>query len=857
MRCALCVLTGLIIPVFSFAVTGRADDEPARDSQPPASAEQLAFFTENVQPLLEENCYKCHGPGKSKGGLQLISRESVLKGGDSGPAVDLADPGASLILEALNYESYEMPPSGKLPREKINLVARWIEMGCPMTAPKPVAETSHHEPPQVNEETKNHWAFRPLELPPIPDVAGDAWVANPIDAFILARLKEARLSPNPPADRRTLCRRVYYDLLGLPPTPEEVDRFVNDDSADAYERLIEELLDSPHYGEHWARYWLDLVRYAESNSFERDNPKPFVWRYRDYVITALNNDKPYDQFVREQLAGDELDPRTKDGIIATGFYRLGLWDDEPADPELAFFDGLDDISKTTAQSFLGLTINCARCHDHKLDPISQKDYYSFLAFFRNVRHYGVRADETVYAASVRSIATPEEETAFAAENESWERRVAELRTELDRVESGIEPQLPGPERDDFKNDSVRLETIRKHVGELISQDEFDAYAQIRRRWSRLRSQPPESSAKALCVTENGADCPTTYVLIRGNPGAHGDEVIPGFPDVLSPPDPQIIAPADGQSTGRRRALAEWIVSPENPLTARVMVNRIWQWHFGRGIVRSPNNFGLQGDRPTHPQLLDWLASEFIARGWSLKEMHRLILMSNTYQMSSAAGARTKGQEASVAEASSLDPDPLTLDPQNDLFWRFDMRRLRAEEIRDSILAVNGSLNLESMFGPSIYPVIPPEVLAGQSRPGAGWGQSSPEDRRRRSIYIHIKRSLQVPLLAAFDAADTDTTCPMRYATTQPTQALSLLNSGFLNQQAGVFADYVRQQCPTRDGQVTLVLRRTTQHEPTQTEIDRGLELMDTLQSRHGLSEDESLRYFCLLALNLNEFVYLD
>lgn len=842
MRCALCVLTALAI--HTLAVSSRADDI---DGQAPrvATAEQLAFYTENVQPLLEQNCYKCHGPGKSKGGLQLISRESVLAGGDSGPAVDLDDPGASLILEALNYESYEMPPSGKLPREKIDLVARWIEMGCPMTAPEPVTETSHHEPPQVNQETRNHWAFRPIERPPIPDVAGDAWVANSIDAFILARLKDAGLSPNPPADRRTLCRRVYYDLLGLPPTPEQVDRFVNDDSADAYERLVEDLLDSPHYGEHWARYWLDLVRYAESNSFERDNPKPFVWRYRDYVITSLNNDKPYDQFVREQLAGDELEPVTKDGIVATGFYRLGLWDDEPADPELAFFDGLDDISKTTAQSFLGLTINCARCHDHKLDPISQKDYYSFLAFFRNVRHYGVRGDDTVYAASVRSIATPEEETAFDAEREAWERRVAELREELDAVEEGIEPQLSGPERDDFKNDSVRLETIRKHVGELITQDDFDAYAQTRRRWSRLRNQPPESSAKALCVTENGAECPTTYVLIRGNPGAHGDEVTPAFPEVLSPPEPQIIAPADGQTTGRRLALAEWIVSPDNPLTARVMANRIWQWHFGRGIVRSPNNFGLQGDRPTQPQLLDWLASEFIARGWSLKEMHRLILMSNTYQMSS------------TAERESLDPGPSTLDPGNDLFWRFDMRRLRAEEIRDSILAVNGSLNLESMFGPSIYPVIPPEVLAGQSRPGAGWGQSSPEDRRRRSIYIHIKRSLQVPLLAAFDAADTDTTCPMRYATTQPTQALSLLNSGFLNQQAGVFADYVRERAATRDGQVALVLRRTTQRAPTQTEIHRGLELMDMLQSRHALSEDESLRYFCLLALNLNEFVYLD
>jgi len=408
--------------------------------------------------------------------------------------------------------------------------------------------------------------------------------------------------------------------------------------------------------------------------------------------------------------------------------------------------------------------------------------------------------------------------------------------------------LPGPEQDDFKNDSVRLRVLRRHVGELISQEDFDSYERTRRQWTRLRNQPPESGAQALCVTEHGAECPETFLLIRGNPGAHGDEVTPGFPSVLSPPEAEFSPPAHGRSTGRRRALAEWIASPDNPLTARVMANRIWQWHFGRGIVRSPNNFGLQGDRPTHPELLDWLASELIARGWSLKAMHRLVLMSNTYRMSSEGqGSRVKGQGS----------ESLAVDPQNDLFWRFDMRRLRAEEIRDSILAVNGRLNLESMFGPSIYPVIPPEVLAGQSRPGAGWEQSSTEDRRRRSIYIHIKRSLKVPLLAAFDAADTETTCPMRFATTQPTQALSQLNSDYLNRQAGVFADYARDHETAHDEQVALVLRRTTQRSPTQTEIDRGLELMELLQDEHGLSEEESLRYFCLLALNLNEFVYLD
>ena len=806
----------------------------------PTHAEQLDFFTKQVEPILSEHCYECHGNGQAEGEFNLYTRDALLKGGESGPAVDLEAPSASILLEAINYSGYEMPPDGQLSPEKIAILTRWVTTGAVIPERTDVMEPPKGSP-EINDETRNHWSFRPLVQPPVPTVAGANQPANPIDAFVLHRLRENGLNPNPPADRRSLFRRLHYDLLGLPPDPEEVEAFANDPDPQAYRKLVERLLKSPHYGEHWARYWLDLVRYAESNSFERDNPKPFVWKYRDYVIRSLNEDKPFDRFILEQLAGDELAEITADSIIATGYYRLGPWDDEPADPQLAMYDELDDIISTTSQALMGLTMNCARCHEHKLDPIPLEDYYRFLAFFRNVQRYGIRSEPTVLERSVRSIASPAEERRFQQELESYQAQVTTLRAELDAVESGIRKKLVGGEKDDFKADSVRLGIIRKYVGEHLTQQEFDQYAHTRETWTELRNHPPRSAEQALCVKEHGADPLPTHVLLRGNPKSESDLVQPGFPQVLSVPDPEIVPPAHGESSGRRLALAKWIASPDNPLTPRVFVNRIWQWHFGRGIVRSANNFGLQGDLPTHPQLLDWLASEFIARGWSLKEMHRLILLSDTYRMSSAPNS-------SALEA----------DPQNNLIWRFDMRRLRAEEVRDSILAVNRTLNLETMHGPSIYPEIPPEVLAGQSRPGQNWPTSAHEESRRRSIYIHIKRSLTVPLLAAFDVAETDFSCPVRFVTTQPTQALGMLNSSFLNEQAETFADDVLRDAGTdHTAQVSLALRRVMQREPLDREIARGTALLTSLQEEHEQSPDQALKAFCLLAFNLNEFLYLD
>jgi hypothetical protein len=826
--------------------TGLAPAAPDKDAPALTPAEKARFFETQVRPILQANCFACHGgEEKIKGKLRLTTREGLLKGGDSGPAVSLEKPDESLLLRAVGYsdDDLKMPPRGKLPQAQIDVLTRWVKMGVPWPAEAVKARPAG--PPPVNAETMNFWAFRPVKRPEVPAVKNAAWAANPIDRFILAKLEANGLEPAGPAGKTALLRRVTYDLTGLPPTPEEVEAFLADDAPGAYEKVVDRLLASPHYGEHWTRHWLDLVRYAESNSFERDGAKPFVWRYRDYVIRSLNDDKPYDQFIKEQLAGDELEKVTPETIIATGYYRLGLWDDEPADPLLAKYDGLDDIASTTGQVFLGLTVGCARCHDHKIDPFPQKDYYRLLAFFHNVRHYGVRSPESVAAASLRPIdveLTDEERRQFKDETAQYRKHLAGVRAKLDAIEQGVARDFSDVEKEDFRDEQNRPRLLKKRVPGLLSEEKFEEYVRLTEERERLVKAPPALLARALCVTEAGRVPPPTFVLPRGNPHAKGEEVEPGFPSVLAPPKPDLREPAaDAQTSGRRLALAKWIASKDNPLTARVMVNRLWQYHFGRGIVRSSSNFGLQGTPPTHPELLDWLAGEFVSGGWRLKPLHRLIVLSSAYRLSSRADARA-----------------LAKDPENGLFGRFDMRRLSAEEVRDSILAVNGSLNLKKMYGPSVFVPIPAEVLAGQSMPGWGWGKSSPEDEVRRSVYIHVKRTLAVPILASFDAADTDASCPVRFATTQPTQALGMINSKFVNDQAKVFAAFARKQAGADPAaQVRLVLRRVLQREPEAKEVERGVKFLEAMRAEDHLDDAGALRCFCLLALNLNEFMYLD
>jgi len=831
-----------VAAVLLFAAVTCADDAAT------FSEEQTAFFTDNVVAVLKDNCLKCHAGKEPKGGLNLTSRAAILKGGESGAAVDLKDHAESYLVQAINYDGWEMPPTGQMSPKQIGVLTKWVEMGLPW--PKDLHEIEFEVepgPPEVNEENKQFWSFQPVQPQPVPSVDNPG--NNEVDSFMRRKLAEAGLQPSPPAEPRELIRRMHYDLLGLPPEPDFVARWSKRITGDdgtlnqtAVKEYIDHLLESPHYGEQWGRHWLDLVRYAETNSYERDDAKPFVWRYRDYVIESFNRDKPYDEFVIEQLAGDEIDTPTADSLIATGYYRLGRWDDEPADRKLAFYDDLDDIVSTTSQTFLALTVNCARCHDHKIDPIPQRDYYQMVSFFHNVRRYGVRADKSVLEASVMEIDRPADEATYKAALARYEKDLNEAQSFLNRIEKLIQDDLQDVEKEEFQYTMNRVPIVEKRKGGILNERQVKNYKRQFERLQSLKETKPKGLASALVVKEDITEIKPTYLLARGNPHAETDEVVPGFPSILSPPEAVVPTPAkDAKSSGRRRVLAEWIASPANPLTARVMMNRIWQFHFGRGIVRSSSDFGFQGTRPTHPELLDWLAARFVESGWSMKAMHRLVMSSSAYQMSS------RPNEESYA-----------VDPSNDLFWRFDMRRLSAEEIRDSILWANGSLNSDKMFGPSIYTEIPDAVKAGQSRPGSGWGKSSPEDEVRRSIYIHVKRSLLDPLIESFDFADTDQTCPVRFVTTQPTQALGMLNSDFALKQADVFADMLKKKAGgSAADRVKFALRRVTQREPSDAEIKRGLDLMDGLKKENQLNDHQALKYFCLVALNLNEFMYLD
>ncbi|MEM6470565.1 MAG: DUF1549 and DUF1553 domain-containing protein, partial [Planctomycetota bacterium] len=716
-------------------------------------------------------------------------------------------------------EFERMPPEGDpVTEEEAELLRRWIEEGAAWEA---------------------HWAFEPLSDPGVPtlETATD-WQNHPIDAFLVDSLFKAGLKTSGPANKRELVRRVYFGLTGLPPTKAQSDAFVSDESPDAFANLVEELLESPHYGERWGRHWLDLVRFAETNSFERDGPKHNAWKYRDYVIRSFNEDKPYDQFIREQLAGDELDVVTTETLTGTGFYRLGIWDDEPADPLQARFDALDDIMLTTGQVFLGLTMNCARCHDHKIDPIPQADYYSMLSFFEDVTPFAKRGD--LNTLSQIDVSSDELKSAYA-ENDRERKRIESA---IRRIEqAGIVKMSAPDQRATETSRRDRKRVLEAKLEQHLTKDQWTEYTSLSEALASNQKQlaelPPRDRVMGLARYRK-FDTPT-YVLFRGNPHSPSDEVSPAFPELFDSPAPDLqpLHETTDRPAGRRRILADWIASDDNRLTARVMVNRIWQFHFGRGIVRSSNNFGQLGTPPTHPALLDFLANRFIESGWSIKAMHRLILSSRAYQMSSRGN-----------------PDGLRVDPDNDLFWRFDARRLSAEEVRDAMLAVNGSLD-PTVYGPSIYPSLSQEVLAGQSRPGHGWGKSSEEDQNRRSVYIYVKRSLLTPMLSAFDFPDPDQTCEARFMTLQPAQALSMLNGGFAMRQAERLCKSVGETRLSQDRFATKVIENVFARDASPTELDHANQLLAKLSKLDGMTPLRARQLYCLSVMNWNEFLFVD
>jgi hypothetical protein len=725
--------------------------------------EQVRFFENQVRPLLAEQCHKCHGSQKQRGDLRLDSRKAILEGGQSGPAIVPGKPEQSRIIDAVNYRNgIEMPPKMRLTPKQIDTLTQWVKMGAPWPESgeaKPLVPRKG--PLVITAEDRQFWSFRPVRKPNLSEIRNPkSEIQNPIDLFLLAKLEAKELSFSEPAPKRELLRRATFDLTGLPPTPEEVDAFMSDSRPDAYERLVDRLLASPAYGERWGRHWLDVVRFGQTNGYERDDEKPNAWRYRDYVIRAFNQDLPFDRFIREQLAGDELPDATDDSLIATGFYRLGVWDDEPDDARQAEFDELDDMLSTAGSSFLGLTIGCARCHDHKFDPMGQEDYYSMLAFVRNVHRYAK------------------------------------------------------PDKDAEKTIQAKL----------------------------------KKGGQALAVHEYGRDPRPTQILVRGNAGTPGKQVEPRFVRVLCPSDekatPTLAKPADTiRTTGRRRVLADWIASQDNPLTARVIVNRLWQHHFGKGIVATSNDFGKTGVAPTHPELLDWLASELVEGGWTLKRLHKQIMMSRAYMQSSRA----------VSERGKL------VDPGNTLLWRQNPRRLEAEAIRDSILSVSGNLN-RAMGGRGIFPTLPPEVLSTQSMPGRGWDRCSAEEQARRSVYIFVKRTLGVPLLETFDFASPDTSAPVRATTTIAPQALILLNSGFMEHQSKVLAERLIRETGKEPGaNVERLYRLAVGRHPTERERNIAEGYLKRVQQ--GMKGENAYRdalvQLAKVILNLNEMVYID
>lgn len=947
-----------------------ANFNPAAAADPKTTSEQpwQSTFDSKVRPILEKHCFECHDNQTASSELDLSSSAGLFTGAASGPVVVAGQARQSLIVQLMAPAGDpHMPPEGQLSPDEIATIAGWID-----SLPKGLGE----KPAQPM--TSNHWSFQPMKATQ-PPVA--AHVDHSIDRFIAAKLAERELSISAPADKPTLIRRATFDLIGLPPTPEEVADFVKDSSPNAYECLIDRLLASPRYGERWGRHWLDLARYADSDGFEFDVDRPNAFRYRDYVIECFNNDKPFDRFILEQLAGDEIAPNDPAVVAATGFCRNGPTIDNQSS-EKNRLDELDDILSTTTVAFLGLTVGCARCHDHKYDPVTQREYYQLLAVFNSLQKTdlpaGSNEEKAAYAKAIaehnaklapyqerlRQFGQPVKkhqgkwrvegdelvqeslqpdirlffgdpnwtDYVFEAECQrvsgsegfllafrvkdlrnfywvnfgGWDNKRHGVEVEVagsrmiaqhlkpGSVETGkwhkvkavvegkrIRTYLDGDLVFDFENDRhatggvglgswktanrfrnlrvtsldgsktlyAGLPTLMETSVASVEQKEIEAERkQLNKKIKELNDSKPAAPA-AMAIKDHGGKPRTTHLLFRGDHRNVGPEVEPGVPSVIAAPAVAFPESAlNGTSTGRRAAFAQWLANPEHPLTARVMVNRIWQFHFGRGIVATPSDFGVNGAKPTHPELLDWLAQDFIASGWKMKRLHKLIMTSAAYRQSSDY----------VAASGKIDP-------VNQFLWRFPVRRLEAEAVRDSIMAAAGTINL-SMYGPGIHPRIDPGVIATGSRPKWPIIEKEGPNQWRRTVYVFIKRSVLVPMLESFDAPTATQSCDRRLTTTIPTQALQLMNGEFANEQARYMAERLLKEAGDNpaaliDHGYQLAIART----PSPHEKELGLRFLRDQIAMHGGKDTASLDRgallaattdFCHVLFNLNEFIYV-
>ncbi len=661
---------------------------------------------------------------------------------------------------------------------------------------------------------RSFWAFQAVKKSPVPAVKNQQWVKTPIDSFVLAKLEEAGLQPNPPADRLTLLRRATIDMTGLPPTQEEIQQFLSDKAPNAWEKVVDRLLASPAYGERWARHWLDVARYADSNGFKADESRPNIWRYRDYVIDAFNNDKPYDRFIKEQIAGDELYPGDPDALVAMGFNRNWIDETNAAALFTRRQETLDDMTVATGEAFLGLTFGCARCHNHKFDPILQKDYYRLQAFFAN----------TSFGDGPLPLKDPAARQKYEAQKAAWEDKTKDIRAEMNKLleplraaklESGahtFEEQVKEAiAMDPSKRDPWQAMLYHTAEPRVTFDEEPDArtlrslkgddgkrYAELKKQLAEFDSLKPAPLPQGQFMVDIGPKAPPTFVLRGGNFDLKGDEVQPGFLSILDPTDAKVTALPN--STGRRTALAAWLTDPKNPLVARVMVNRIWHYNFGKGIVATPGDFGRMGSRPTHPELLDYLSANFVENGWSVKKLQRQILLSNTYQQS-----------------ADLQPKAAEDDPDNKLLSHWPRRRLEAEAVRDSMLFTSGLLNTK-MGGPGVFPPVPAGTLSDLSATAAagGWkSEKDPAQNNRRSVYIFVRRNLRYPMLQEFDSANTFESCDFRKNTVTPSQSLDLLNNDLILQWAQSLAGRVLNDSGlTPDAQIDRAFKLTYGRAPS-------------------------------------------
>jgi uncharacterized protein DUF1553/uncharacterized protein DUF1549/cytochrome c len=790
-------------------------------------------YLRDVKPILAKHCYSCHGAAQQKGGLRADTAVSLLKGGKGGSALVAGKSKESLLIQAVigadgvTPMPYKKPP---LAAVEIGKLRDWIDQG---------AKAPDKETPDTG--SAKHWAFIPPTRPALPVVKNEAWVKNALDRFILARLEKEGLSPSPEAERATLIRRLYLDLVGLLPSVQEVDQFVAEQSPEAYERLVDRLLASPHYGERWGRHWLDLARYADSNGYSIDAPRE-IWSYRDWVINALNRDLPFDQFVIEQMAGDLLPNARTDQIVATGFHRNTQINQEGGiDVEQFRVDAVADRVATTGVVFLGLTLGCARCHDHKYDPITQKEYYQLFAFLNN------QDEPTLPLASpelaVKREAIQAQIRVLAEESLSYQKTWLSGLSEEERhkIPRNIEVILNlGFEQRDKKQRQTLLTYFKTRDAGMY--ERLQTIADLEKR---------EPKFPTTMVLKERAKPRETFVHIKGDFTRKGEKVTPGVPAVLhsqqTPPthpsqggDKGASPPYEGGAGGvvgsSRLDLARWLANPANPLTARVTVNRIWQVYFGKGLVETENDFGTQGTPPSHPELLDWLATELIAQRWSLKGMHKLIVMSATYR-----------------QASRHCSDLAKIDPQNRLLGRQNRLRLEAEIIRDAALSASGQLN-DKVGGPSVFPPQPEGIFRFTQVP-RDWTASLGPDRYRRGMYTYFWRSAPHPALVVFDAPNAAETCTRRVRSNTPLQALTLLNDVAFNELAQGLADRLLREVAANDAERLRVLFRLCLcREPLPREIERLRSFLAQQKQECGDDVKAVWTAAARVVMNLDEFV---